>query len=372
MTALIKNCLSRAATQTTGYHDVLVGRRAGGTGFRSDSEEYDSCKSGSEDYDSCKSGSEEYDSCKSGSEEYDSCESDTLSSAQPITSELSPVLDESGQLHWVNLTGIHFPAKRWDATTGVKFYLYTQNNPSTASVITVNDASSLGNFDSSHETKIVVHGWRSNALSLDEIRSAYISSGEAVNVIMMDWSTGASNLVYEVCRENVVPAGEYLATLINFLASQGMNTASVHIMGHSLGAHIAGVAGNRQTSGTVGKVTGMDPAAPGYINVPAENHLNSDDASFVEVIHTCAGLLGWVDPLGHADFYPNGGTLSQPGCGADVAGTCSHSRSHNYFAESITTTVGFQSELCANWSTYQSGACAGNARALMGDKTPTG
>nr|CAD7420932.1 unnamed protein product [Timema poppensis] len=49
-----------------------------------------------------------------------------LSYAQPITSELSPVLDQSGELHWVNLTGIHFPAKRWDATTGVKFYLYTQ------------------------------------------------------------------------------------------------------------------------------------------------------------------------------------------------------------------------------------------------------
>nr|CAD7267387.1 unnamed protein product [Timema shepardi] len=285
-----------------------------------------------------------------------------LSSAQPITSELSPVLDQSGQLHWVNLTGIHFPAKRWDATTGVKFYLYTQNNPTTASVITVNDASSLGNFDSSHETKIVVHGWQSSASNMDEIRSAYISSGQAVNVIMMDWSTGASNLVYEVCRENVVPAGEYLATLINFLASKGMNTANLHIMGHSLGAHIAGVAGNRQTSGTVGRVTGMDPAAP----------LSSNDASFVEVIHTCAGLLGWVDPLGHADFYPNGGKLPQPGCGVDVTGTCSHSRSHNYFAESITTTVGFKSELCADWSTYQTGACAGNSRALMGDKTPTG
>ncbi|CAG2066036.1 unnamed protein product, partial [Timema podura] len=186
------------------------------------------------------------------------------------------------------------------------------NNPSTPSVITVNDASSLGNFDSSHATKIVIHGWQSSATNMDEVRSAYMSSGEAVNVIMMDWSTGASNLVYEVCRERVVPSGEYLATLINFLVSKGMNTANLHIAGHSLGAHIAGVAGNRQTSGTVGRITG-------YINVPAANHLSSDDASFVEIIHTCAGLLGWADPLGHADFYPNGGTSPQPGCGVDVA-----------------------------------------------------
>nr|CAD7432022.1 unnamed protein product [Timema monikensis] len=295
-----------------------------------------------------------------------------LSSAQPITSELSPVLDESGQLHWVNLTGIHFPAKRWDATTGVKFYLYTQNNPIIPSVITVNDASSLGNFDSSHETKIVVHGWQSSALTLEEIRSAYISSGEAVNVIMMDWSSGASNLVYEVCVGYVVPAGEYLATLIDFLVSQGMDPAKLHIVGHSLGAHIAGVAGNRQTSGTVGKVTGMDPAAPGFSNIPTTDHLNSDDASFVEVIHTCSGLLGWVEPLGHADFYPNGGTWPQPGCLLDTTGVCSHARSYDYFAESIITTLGFQGEICANWLTYETGACAGNTRALMGDKTPTG
>nr|CAD7460068.1 unnamed protein product [Timema tahoe] len=295
-----------------------------------------------------------------------------LSSAQPIASGLSPILDQSGQLHWVNLTGIHFPEQRWDATTEVKFYLYTQNNPVIPSVITVNDASSLGNFDSSHETKIVVHGWQSSPLTLEEIRSAYILSGEAVNVIMMDWSTGASNLVYEVCVGYVVPAGEYLATLINFLASQGMKTANLHIVGHSLGAHIAGVAGNRQTSGTVGKVTGMDPAAPGFSNIPTEDHLNSDDASFVEVIHTCSGLLGWIEPLGHADFYPNGGSPPQPGCVLDVTGVCSHARSYEYFAESIITTAGFQGEMCANWLTYETGACSGNTRALMGDKTPTG
>nr|CAD7448806.1 unnamed protein product [Timema bartmani] len=323
-----------------------------------------------------------------------------LSSAQPIASGLSPILDQSGQLHWVNLTGIHFPEQRWDATTEVKFYLYTQNNPSTPSVITVNDASSLGNFDSSHETKIVVHGWQSSATKMDEVRSAYISSGEAVNVIMMDWSSGASNLVYEVCRERVVPSGEYLATLINFLASQGMKTANLHIAGHSLGAHIAGVAGNRQTSGTVGRITGMKTAnlhivghslgahiagvagnrqtsgtvgkVTGFSNIPTEDHLNSDDASFVEVIHTCSGLLGWVEPLGHADFYPNGGSPPQPGCVLDVTGVCSHARSFEYFAESIITTAGFQGEMCANWLTYETGACSGNTRALMGDKTPTG
>lgn len=45
-----------------------------------------------------------------------------------------------------------------------------------------------------------------------------------------------------------------------------------------------------------------------------ENRLDPTDALFVDVIHTCGGVLGYFSTLGHADFYPNGGTPSQPGC----------------------------------------------------------
>ncbi len=40
--------------------------------------------------------------------------------------------------------------------------------------------------------------------------------------------------------------------------------------------------------------------------------LSKDDADFVDAIHTSI-LLGYVPPIGHADFYPNGGQF-QPGC----------------------------------------------------------
>lgn len=42
--------------------------------------------------------------------------------------------------------------------------------------------------------------------------------------------------------------------------------------------------------------------------------LKPSDAFFVDVIHTCAGYLGFKMPLGHADFYPDGGRPPQPGC----------------------------------------------------------
>lgn len=46
-----------------------------------------------------------------------------------------------------------------------------------------------------------------------------------------------------------------------------------------------------------------------------EGRLGEDDAHFVDIIHTTAGYLGIKDPIGHVDFYPNGGVPPQPGCG---------------------------------------------------------
>jgi len=40
--------------------------------------------------------------------------------------------------------------------------------------------------------------------------------------------------------------------------------------------------------------------------------LSIDDADYVDAIHT-SKIAGYDQPIGHADFYPNGG-LFQPGC----------------------------------------------------------
>ena len=58
---------------------------------------------------------------------------------------------------------------------------------------------------------------------------------------------------------------------------------------------------------------------PLFLLTPATDRLNSTDATVVDVIHTCAGRLGFVSGLGTSDFYPNGGEL-QPGCGLDLFG----------------------------------------------------
>lgn len=60
---------------------------------------------------------------------------------------------------------------------------------------------------------------------------------------------------------------------------------------------------------------GLDPARPAFEDcIGPENHLDRTDAEFVDIIHSCAGFLGFKSPIGHVDFYPNGGSPPQPGC----------------------------------------------------------
>lgn len=125
----------------------------------------------------------------------------------------------------------------------------------------------------------------------------------------MEWQISIKYKYFQV--------GTYLAQLLGFLEREGdLNYDDVHLLGHSLGAHIAGITGYR-LSGKVGRITGMDPARPDFeapLLKDAKDRLDPTDAKFVDVIHTCAGTVGFSRPIGHVDFYPNGGSFRQPGC----------------------------------------------------------
>ena len=58
---------------------------------------------------------------------------------------------------------------------------------------------------------------------------------------------------------------------------------------------------------------GLDPARFAFTDAPPDARLDKSDARFVDVIHTDIGKWGLEQPVGHVDFYPNGGA-SQAGC----------------------------------------------------------
>lgn len=88
------------------------------------------------------------------------------------------------------------------------------------------------------------------------------------------------------------------------------------------------------------------------------------------MIHTNGANQGFLQRIGHADFYPNGG-LSQPGCSAlDFFnnGGCSHAQAFWFFAESLNSVVGFKALRCKDEENPSKGQCSGVV-VLMGGRS---
>ncbi|XP_017848914.1 pancreatic lipase-related protein 2 [Drosophila busckii] len=228
-------------------------------------------------------------------------------------------------------------------------------------------------FNPELDTKILVHGWKSSTMSnsIQSIRGAYLMRGQ-VNVFAINWRDQADNIYYLTPARYTVQVGRAVAKLIDLLVEEkDADPKRIHLIGHSLGAHIMGYAGS-YTKYRVSRITGLDPARPAFEDcIGPENHLDNTDANFVDVIHSCAGYLGFRKPIGMVDFYPNGGGPPQPGCNelSQIFTGCSHGRSYEYFAESINSDKGFYGVPCSSLDELRGKNCSGG-RILMGDQVP--
>ncbi|KAJ8964328.1 hypothetical protein NQ314_004998 [Rhamnusium bicolor] len=84
--------------------------------------------------------------------------------------------------------------------------------------------------------------------------SAYLETG-GYNVIGMDWSV-LCEFEYLSAMRGVRTAGHYLAEFVNWLEQMGVPLNSIHIIGHSMGAHVAGIGGGNVKRGKVARITG--------------------------------------------------------------------------------------------------------------------
>ncbi|XP_065357519.1 pancreatic lipase-related protein 2 [Calliphora vicina] len=293
--------------------------------------------------------------------------------------------------HWVPFTS----ADR----VKMQFYLYKRDFPECGRELRTDDEDSvmLSGFNADHPTRIIIHGWMSQSKgtfnravknaymnltkisinNTNENKTESVESNDTMppptagpeefkqeegntfvendadrnstidyNVIVVDWSVISSNVNYFGVVDLIDDLGFLLAEFVRFLhLKANLYFGDVYLIGHSLGAQIAGSAGKQVLPFRFNTIFALDPAGPKFRNRSNEYRLDASDADYVESVQTSSSL-GFQEPVGHATFYPNFGR-DQKKC---YFYGCSHSRAHNYFAESITSKESFWGTRCERQS----------------------
>ncbi|XP_051893497.1 lipoprotein lipase-like isoform X2 [Pristis pectinata] len=234
-------------------------------------------------------------------------------------------------------------------------------------------------FNQTARTFLVIHGWTVTGMFESWIPklvlALYEREGDS-NVIVVDWLTRAHQH-YPVAAENTKLVGRDIAHFIEWLEEElNFPAEHIHMLGYSLGAHVAGFAGTYGAS-RVGRITGLDPAGPEFEGAEAHHRLSPDDATFVDALHTftrgsLGRSIGIQQPVAHVDIYPNGGSF-QPGCSLSrVLGNmrsqgvyavadaikCQHERAIHLFIDSLLNTdYPSRAYRCSSPETFERGMC---------------
>lgn len=278
------------------------------------------------------------------------------------------VPDGDGYMHLVNLNEIQ-PDSMFNAWNDVFIRVVTRSNWNDPRHIALNNVAHLraSPFNRLHPTRVIIHGWLNDANSRINhlIPNAYLERGN-FNILVVDWSRGAINPYYPTARNHIFDVGHYVAQFLDFLRREdNFNMDSLIVIGHSLGAHTAGIVGKR--SGVrLPVIFGIDPSMPLFSIFLPQQRLDASDAHYVEAMHTDIGRLGFNEPLGDVTFYPNFG-IQMPGCGIDATGTCGHNLAVDFLAESLLAVNRFWGTRCASFSSILLRFCPpAGASQLMG------
>jgi pancreatic lipase-related protein 2 len=244
----------------------------------------------------------------------------------------------------------------------VTFYLYSKKHQEEPEPVRIGADPGVSNlsstaFNPALPTKIIIHGYNSDMYLnvLVEIKKQYFVQGENMNIFFVDWASLAIGPCYPAAVWNTKHVGECTSQLVERIRELGAK--NIHLIGFSLGGQLTNFVANALRPYKVSRITGLDPAGPGFLTAGPENKLDKTDAEFVDVLHTNAFVQGTVEESGHVDFYLNGGVI-QPGCWAENRFfACNHHRAPIYFAESVTTQKGFWGWPCPSYTEYLLGRC---------------
>lgn len=211
------------------------------------------------------------------------------------------------------------------------------------------------NFDESKETRILIHGIKSNIYSpFYNITSIKYFQKNIYNVITVNWlelSQSSSYFSsYLQCFDKIaLKVVQFLTFLKEY---KNLDFAKVTCVGHSIGAHISGEIGRllkaRDKTYVLGNIVGLDPAGL-FFNEPGKmikdffkrndykERLGKGDANFVVCYFTNRYIYGAsYNPVCDLNIDFDSGAV-QKYCLSDLLElfTCSHGAAIEYFIESL-------------------------------------
>lgn len=86
----------------------------------------------------------------------------------------------------------------------------------------------------------MIHGWNADSkhVALETVRNSYLKLNTS-HLLMADWRDIAA-MRYFVAREMIAKVGRRICTLLKgFIKQAEIGPDGIHVVGHSLGAHIA-------------------------------------------------------------------------------------------------------------------------------------
>ncbi|XP_063515696.1 lipase member I isoform X2 [Pongo pygmaeus] len=210
--------------------------------------------------------------------------------------------------------------------------MYTRNNLNCAEPLFERNNSLNVNFNTQKKTVWLIHGYRlvGSVPSWLQNFLRILLNEEDMNVIVVDWSRGATTFIYNRAVKNTRKVAVSLSVHIKNLLKHGASLDNFHFIGVSLGAHISGFVG-KIFHGQLGRITGLDPAGPRFSRKPPYSRLDYTDAKFVDVIHSDSNGMKFIK--------------------------CNHQRAVHLFMASLETNCNFISFPCPSYKDYTASLC---------------
>ncbi|CAG7723475.1 unnamed protein product, partial [Allacma fusca] len=129
--------------------------------------------------------------------------------------------------------------------SSIHLYLITSNDPDKFEELVTDDLETLQKsaYIKNAPLKVMSHGFGGTHQDgfPRRLSRIYLAQGSDMNIILVDWAKLATNPWYNIAAGSVKTVGNKAADLVKFLVANDYVTLDqVHIIGFSLGCHVAG------------------------------------------------------------------------------------------------------------------------------------